>query len=232
MHPRSRHRPAGAGQVIALPGGFRLWSQGALRSAGFPITDLVQLADPAYTAAVERWLDEPGDHTRQALDIEAARATARQAELLGRIAGRSDFQEAVTWQNPDVVEPMIVTLGEMAADAPDNRRRRKRQRIVAKYWARYCAKNETIGFFGPVSWFDFHPDGEPLRMKPGPALVRRGELYLEPWAVDALAASLSVDPDLRPWIAPRRYPTIYLAGTRARTQGGPVELVVRRGAGC
>ena len=224
MSPDPGTGPLAPGRFIALPGGFRLWSQGALRSAGFPITDLVQLADPAYTAAVDRWLDEPSVHTRQALDAEAARAAARQAELLARIARRDDFQEAVTWQNPDVVEPMIVTLGEMAADAPDNRRRRKRQRIVAKYWARYCAKNETIGFFGPVSWFDFRSDGEPLRMEPGPTLVRRGQLYLEPWAVDALAARLSLDPEVRPWIAPRRNPMVYVEDTRVRTLGGPVEL--------
>ncbi len=212
------------GTFIPLPGGFHLWSQGALRSAGFPIGGLLELGDASYAAAVDRWLDDPGDSTRQALDAAVARGAARQAELLSRIARRADFLEAVTWQNPDLVEPMIVGLGQMGPDAPNNQRLRKRQRIVAKYWARYCAKNETIGFFGPVSWFDFRSDGEPLRMKPGPALVSRGELFLEPWAVDALAASLSSDPEVRPWIAPRRHPTVYLSGARARTQAGPVEL--------
>jgi hypothetical protein len=212
------------GTFIPLPGGFHLWSQGALRSGGFPISGLTELGDDRYALAVDRWLDEPNDGTRQALDAEAARAAARQAELLSRIARREDFLEAVTWQNPELVEPMIVTLGRMGADAPNNHRLRKRQRIVAKYWARYCAKNETIGFFGPVCWFDFRREGEPLRMEPGPGLVRRGELYLEPWAVDALAASLVCDPEVRAWVAPRRHPTVYVAGRRVHTQGGLVEL--------
>jgi hypothetical protein len=212
------------GHFIPLPGGFHLWSQGGLRSSGFPISGLLELGDAEYAAAVDRWLDEPGDGTRQALDAEAARAATRQAALLRQIARRADFLEAVTWQNPDLVEPMIVALGQMGADAPNNQRLRKRQRIVAKYWARYCAKNETIGFFGPVSWFDFRSDGEPLRMEPGPALVRRSELFLEPWSIDALAASLCSDPEVRPWVAPRRHPTVYFSGTHARTFGGPVEL--------
>ncbi|MFB9235740.1 lantibiotic dehydratase [Plantactinospora siamensis] len=212
------------GHFIPLPGGFELWSQGVLRSGGFPIAGLLDLGDHEYAAAADRWLAEPGDDTRRGLAAAAARATVRQAELLGRIARRPDFLEAVGWQNPDVVEPMIVRLGQLGADAPNNHRLRKRQRIVAKYWARYCAKNETIGFFGPVSWFDFRDGGEPLRMRPGPALIARGELHLETWAVDALAARLTADPQVRPWVAPRRHPIVHLAGARVRTLGGPVDL--------
>jgi hypothetical protein len=222
--PASSDAPLAPGHFIPIPGGFHVWSQGALRSSGFPVSGLLELGDPEYAAAVDRWLDEPGDGAREALDAEAARAATRQAALLRQIARRADFLEAVTWQSPDIVESMIVALGRMSADAPNNQRLRKRQRIVAKYWARYCAKNETIGFFGPVSWFDFRSDGEPLRMEPGPALVRRGELFLEPWAIDALAATLCSDPDVRPWVAPRRHPTVYFSGTRARTLAGPVEL--------
>jgi hypothetical protein len=210
--------------LIAVLGGFGLWSQGMLRSSGFPIAGLLALGDDDYAAAADRWLDQPDDGTRRALDEAAAQATTRQAALLSRIARRPDFLEAVTWQNPDLVEPMIVTLGRLGADAPNNHRLRKRQRIVAKYWTRYCAKNETIGFVGPISWFDFRSDGEPLRMEPGSALIRHSQLHLEPWAVDALAASLAADPEVRSWVAPRRNPTVYLSGRTVRTRSGPVEL--------
>jgi hypothetical protein len=209
---------------VPFTGGFQLWSQGVLRSAGFPIADLLELGDAGYAAAADRWLDQPGDDTRQALDAAAARATARQSELLSEVARRGDFLEAVTWQNPDVVEPMIVRLGELAGNAPNNQRLRKKQRIAVKYLARYCAKNESIGYFGPVSWFDFRSDMEPLRMKPGPSLVGQGVLHFEPWAIDALAAALSSDPDVRPWIAPRRHPTTHFRETYVRTLMGPIEL--------
>lgn len=217
-------QPLAPGQFVPISGGFDLWSQGVLRSSGFPIAGLLALSDAEYAAAVDRFVDQPDDGTRQDLVEAAARGATRQAALLSQIARRADFLEAVTWQNPDLVAPMIVALGQMGADAPKNQRLRKRQRIVAKYWARFCAKNETIGFFGPVSWFSFRADGEPLRMKAGPALVRRSELYLEPWSIDALAASLVSDPEIRAWVAPRRNPTVYLLGTTVHTQGGSVEL--------
>jgi hypothetical protein len=83
---------------------------------------------------------------------------------------------------------------------PNNQGLRKRQRIVANYWARQCAKNETIGFFRPVRCFDFCSDREPLRMEPGPAPVRRSEFHLKPWAIDALAASPVSARRVRAWL--------------------------------
>ncbi|MFI6318305.1 lantibiotic dehydratase [Nonomuraea sp. NPDC050556] len=208
------------GTFLPLPGGFAVLSHGVLRSAGFPIGDLLELGDAEYAAAVDRWLEDAGD----GLDAVVERAGARQAELLRRIARRNDFLEAITWHNPDLVEPMIIKLGLSGADATNNHRLRKRQRLVANYWTRYCAKNESIGFFGPVSWFDLRSSGEPLSMRPGQALISRGLLYLEPWAVDTLAATLSQDPEVRPWIAPRLHPTVHVSSGHARTMAGPVEL--------
>lgn len=212
------------GFMIPFPGGFKIWSQGIVRSGGFPLADLLQLGDPDYAAAVDRWLDIPDDTSAAAMHAAAATAARRQAALLAVIARRPDLQEAVTWQNPDLVEPMIVGLGRTDADSPQNKKLRKKQRIVLKYWARYCAKNETIGFFGPGCWFGFRKDGEALRMTPGSEVVRRGEVFIEPWAVDALAASLAAAPDVRPWIAPRRHPTVHRTGDTVLTLGGPVQL--------
>ncbi|MFI6599335.1 lantibiotic dehydratase [Nonomuraea sp. NPDC050536] len=218
--PRPAPSSLPAGTFIPQLGGFTVWSQGVLRSAGFPISGLLELGDADYAAAVDRSIDGAGE----GLEAVAARAGARQAELLRRIARRSDFQEAMSWQNPDLVEPMIVKLGTLGPDATNNHRLRKRQRLVANYWARYCAKNETIGFFGPVSWFSLRTGGEALRMRPGPATVAHGELFLEPWAVDVLAATISADPEVRPWIAPRHHPTVHVSGSHARTMAGPVVL--------
>ena len=66
---------------------------------------------------------------------------------------------------------------------------RRREEIVASYWQRYCAKNDTIGFFGPLAWGQFAADGPPLRMRFGP-LVRDWAVRLESWGVQALATSL------------------------------------------
>ncbi|WP_433346687.1 lantibiotic dehydratase [Microtetraspora malaysiensis] len=218
--PRPPSSSLQSGTFIPLPERFAVWSQGILRSAGFPIGGLLELGDAEYAAAVDRSL-QAGESPQAAV---VARADERQAELLRRIARRGDFQEAMTWQNPDLVEPMIVKLARLGPDAPHNHRLRKRQRLVANYWARYCAKNETIGFFGPVNWFSLRTGGETLRMRPGKATAGYGELFLEPWAIDVLAATLAADPEVRPWVAPRRHPTVHVSGAHARTMAEPLEL--------
>jgi hypothetical protein len=41
---------------------------------------------------------------------------------------------------------------KLASDVPESPARRRRQEeVVAGYWQRYCAKNDTIGFFGPLA---------------------------------------------------------------------------------
>jgi Lantibiotic dehydratase, N terminus len=234
--------------MFPLAGGpFLVWPEGVIRGSGFPIADLVALGDDDYVAAVDRFLaveaktaetrttetrtteTRTTEHdeltaARDALTRAAKAAEYRQAELLAAVARRVDFQEAVTWQNHSIVDPMIVGLAAAGPETAHNQRFRKKQRIVVKYWARYCAKNETIGFFGPACWFTFRDDGAPVVMRPGADLARAGEAFLEPWAVDTLAATLAGDPRVRPWVAPRPHPAIFLAGTSARTLTGPVQL--------
>ena len=69
-------------------------------------------------------------------------------------------------------------------------RARQREEIVASYWQRYCAKNDTIGFFGPLAWGRVADHGPPLRVRSG-AVVRECSVHLEAgrsfatWAVGA-----------------------------------------------
>jgi hypothetical protein len=71
-----------------------------------PVSGLLELGDAAYAAAVDRWLDEPGDGTRQAVDAEAARAAVRQAEQ-HRPAHRSARRRGVrAWRV--VVDNLVV----------------------------------------------------------------------------------------------------------------------------
>jgi hypothetical protein len=36
---------------------------------------------------------------------------------------------------------------------------RRREEVIASYWQRYCSKNDTIGFFGPLGWGGFSGNG-------------------------------------------------------------------------
>jgi Lantibiotic dehydratase, N terminus len=76
-----------------------------------------------------------------------------------------------------------------AGAATKPKRARRREEIVASYWQRYCAKNDTIGFFGPLAWGRIADDGPPLHVRSG-ALIRERSVHLEAWGVQALATSL------------------------------------------
>src|SRR5215471_11093940 len=112
-----------APELLPLPGSpFQLWGQGVVRAAGFPISDLASLGDPEYARAVDASLDSgagPGTGEQPGADLSAAaeQAMARQAVCLAAIAGRPAFQEAVTWQNHAIVQPMIVGLAQAAVPA-------------------------------------------------------------------------------------------------------------------
>lgn len=112
-------------------------------------------------------------------------------ERLRALASDARFREAVTWQNPAA---LVNAVDKVAAGAPTKpSRARQREETVASYWQRYCAKNDTIGFFGPLAWGRIADDGPPLAARSG-ALVAAREVHLEAWAVQALAAQL--DPAL------------------------------------
>ena len=86
----------------------------------------------------------------------------------------------------------MFNVAENAATKPS--RARGREEIVASYWQRYCAKNDTIGFFGPLAWGRIADDGPALRSRAG-SLVRDRAAHLEAWPVQALAEAL--DPQLK-----------------------------------
>jgi hypothetical protein len=115
-----------------------------------------------------------------------------ETERLRSVARQPQFREAVTWQNPAALVNAVVNVAENAPTKPS--RARGREEIVASYWQRYCAKNDTIGFFGPLAWGRITDDGPALGSRTG-SLVRERAVHLEAWPVQALAEAL--DPRLK-----------------------------------
>jgi lantibiotic biosynthesis dehydratase-like protein len=111
---------------------------------------------------------------------------------LAAVAAEPAFGEAVTWQNRAAYANAVAKVALRSPTKPS--RARQREEVVASYWQRYCAKNDTIGFFGPLAWGRFADDGPALAVR-SDALVARRDVHFEAWAVQALAAA--VDPDLR-----------------------------------
>ncbi len=181
--------------LVAVPGtGWSVWRPALLRSTGFPIDGLDMLGDRELAAAVDARLDED----RLPLEDAFAASTAATTRALHGVACDESFRMAVTWQNPAAA----ATLDSAVAAGPEavrNSRHRRREDLIAKYWQRYCAKNDTVGFFGPMCWTSLVDDGPPVRATVSDSLVRDRAVHLEWWALTAVGEVLAQDPEMRPW---------------------------------
>jgi len=110
---------------------------------------------------------------------------------LRAVAGDPLFRTAVTWQNRAAMRNAVTKIAD-GTPAPGSRQRRWEE-VVASYWQRYCAKNDTIGFFGPLAWGCVADDGPAVEASCG-RLVSESTVHFEAWAIQALAEAL--DPGL------------------------------------
>jgi Lantibiotic dehydratase, N terminus len=216
--------------LIALPGTeWTVWRDAVLRSAGFPAAGLDRFAAPECAAVADAFLD--GRASEQELASAHGAALADASKCAADIAADPLFREAVTWQNPAMV-PALASVHEGAATAEAGKqtsrrrgKRRSREDTIARYWQRYCGKNDTIGFFGPVTWARLDPQGPAVRVRCGDALVRSRETFYEFWALATYAECLAADPVVRPWLPVGMHPDLTLDGRRLLRPGlPPLEL--------
>jgi len=144
--------------------------------------------------------------TTFAADVVCAMQTLRQ------LARDPLFREALLWQNRHALHNGVDVL---LSKSLDNRsfKQRQREALITAYLQRYCTKNDTIGFFGPVGWAHIVDQGPFLKAEPGPGLLATRTVYFEEWCIDALAETLAKDEALQPWLVPRRMPFVYVEGT-------------------
>ncbi len=198
--------------LVALPGTeWMLWRQAVLRTTGFPAEDLDRLCPADCATAADAYLD--GQVGPEQFDKRYNEATAHCANEVYRIAGDPLFREAVTWQSRSVL-PALTGIRSSGPEPRRTGKHRERERIVARYWQRYCAKTETIGFFGPVCWIDIDPTGPAVVARPGPGLVRSRAVLLEDWALTAYADEISADPRVRGFLPPALPAHLTLDGSR------------------
>ncbi|GAB3489883.1 lantibiotic dehydratase [Amycolatopsis cihanbeyliensis] len=183
--------------LVPLPGTrWQVWSAGMLRTAGFPAAGLDLLGAPECARVADAHLD--GHTDRDAfLDAFGTAARAVGARLAG-VAADPLFREAVSWQNPGAVTALD-KLASADVDGRSTSKRREREKIVARYWSRYCGKNDSIGFFGPVCWIGVAEVPDAVHAEPGPGLIRGRVVRLEWWALTAFADSYETDPEVRAW---------------------------------
>ncbi|MER5729489.1 lantibiotic dehydratase [Streptomyces sp. NPDC002138] len=214
-----------------LPGGrWRLWEQFALRGPGFPARGVLRLAPSGLAAAADKFPEGEqlsGERWGEfgALFDDAAVESALALQDIARLPA---FREAVAWQNRTVLRTGIAPfLNWTPTAASRTSMPRQREELVAHYWQRFCVKNDTIGFFGPVGWgrWDLGAEGpDGIAVDPGTGLIADSRVYFASWGIDALATTIGADPSLRDWVAPRRVPFVRLAdgGGGEDGQGGRV----------
>ena len=180
-----------------------------LTRAELPPAPAIPCADDSLTAyeAAHRNIESARSDYEQTFNNDLLTLSRN----IKQVAAENRFREAVTWQNRHALRRAIDALLRL----PDNVRhaeRRATEELIAKYVQRYAVKNDTIGFFGPVGWASLDEGEESLRVKAGRALVARRNVYFENWCMQALVARFNGEQSLRPWMSPRRLPSVRLEG--------------------
>jgi hypothetical protein len=153
------------------------------------------------------------------------------SQMIYDLAQVDRFREALIWQNRCGFQTGVKAL--LPPHTADSRRSKQRQHeeLVTNYMQRYCVKNDTIGFFGPVGWARLVPHGIPLSARPGANLLEQRSVYFEQWCIDELAKALGRNKQLRPWLAPRRLPSVYVHGTTLYLPSrSPIQISVEQAA--
>lgn len=167
---------------------------------------------------------------RAAFENAFTACSENQSRTLQSFAADSRFQEAVIWQNRHAFETAVQPLAAVSQQVR-NQTLRQREELIANYVQRYCVKNDTIGFFGPVAWGTIDPGDRLLDMVPGPSLLKARHAYFETWAIDKVAEAISRIEGMDWWIPPRLAPHLSIEGSRMTAPGaqladlGPLETL-------
>jgi len=135
------------------------------------------------------WRDFAVRSTGFGIDGLEVFGTPDEEARLAQVARDPRFREAVAWQSREALRGGV---DKLAAGGESPSRRQRRAEVVASYLQRYCAKNDTIGFFGPLSWGRFAEEGAAIDVHPGTLDAHR-VVHFETWAVEAVARALGDD---------------------------------------
>ncbi|NUT52047.1 MAG: hypothetical protein HOV94_32845 [Saccharothrix sp.] len=159
-------------------------------------TPTIRTAAQAWDAALAAQ-DALSEAARETFTAELAKCRAE----LRSIVSDERFAEAVWESSPPMLERGVTPYvnGRGGASA-----QRRLERQLVAYLQRFCAKNDTASFFGPIGYGGIGtpsagPDGSP-------GAVRHREAFIAFWAVAELARAISRDDAARPHLVPSLRP--------------------------
>ncbi|MGW6424850.1 hypothetical protein ACWF82_19415 [Nocardia sp. NPDC055053] len=189
---------------------------------------LPALTNPDARAAVREWADAARRFEHAYEDADAAAG-----DQLREVLRRPEVGEAVFLSNPDAYRNMLVPY--LSHEGVLNSRWRRVRRQMYTYVQRFCAKNETVSFFGPMA---YGTAGATTRLHRGRPRVRR--VFLSEWAVRTVIRAIARDTRLLPHlrfhpvaptgtVAPETFAELPIGGTRfidlVRTTGRPAREI-------
>ena len=184
--------------------------------------DVAGVADDALRHAAATF--EHRDERRRAVDESYPAARDATTRALRAAAADGRFREAVLSQNRAAVANGLDALLRSTPADEGKSQHRQHEELVASYLHRYCAKNDTIGFYGPVGWGTWSDDDAFLAI-PGPSLLATSDWFFEQWGIDKVASVITAMNGVRPWLAPRRFGFVTLKdGVAGSPLTGPQPL--------
>jgi Lantibiotic dehydratase, N terminus len=200
---------------------WSVWQEALLRSAGFPADGLTLLSAPECARVADNYLRS--EDCREEFDRAFSEAVARNSAEIHHLASNALLREAIAWQSLSALTALDKILS--AGPVPHRTaRHRARERVILRYWQRYCGKAETVGFFGPVCWTTVDPDEPAVMVRPGARLVRSRSVHFDYWPLAVMAEQFAAEPLVRAWLAPALCPQLTL---RDRDVLDPVRPPVR-----
>lgn len=170
----------------------------------------VDLAKANYQRAFESAIEQSLQATRQ-------------------FAESKRFREALIWQNRKALRTALDPMLRRSAETGSRSSKyRQHEELIANYVQRYCVKNDTIGFFGPVGWAKLVPEGDAINALPGPELLASRKVYFEAWGIESLTERLDENKAYLPWATPRRTPGFHLDGTLVYQQSDPPYTITQK----
>lgn len=139
--------------------------------------------DEGWNRAVAAWTA-----TVEAYESAFARADEEATVNLAAVLEDERVREAVLLSNPDAHHNMLVPFLRHEGRLTSRRRRERRQ--LYTYLQRFCAKNETTSFFGPMAYGSPAP-GSALTLTEDVPVRRR--VFLSGWAARAVRRALIRD---------------------------------------
>jgi hypothetical protein len=136
------------------------------------------------------------------------------------------LREAIAWESLGALEAIDKFLSRPPAEL-DRQKGRERCYRALSYLQRLCVKNDSIGFFGPVSWGSFTEDEPIVEFDHGDPVMARHEHYFEGWALNNVARLIAAERLARSWLPLRRLPSIAIIGNTVKL---PMQPAAERGA--